>query len=121
MVAHVARFAHAVHSPDGIAHIHAGHGEGGAEHIAQGAAARHLTVVNETLTGNARLLADILRRMNGMQVEIEADEHLLCHIRSGEAVFDIMGMAAADFPEMPSVAEGEKIELDGELYKCRIE
>ena len=58
MVAHVARFAHAVHSPDGIAHIHAGHGEGGAEHIAQGAATRHLTVVDETLTGNARLLAD---------------------------------------------------------------
>lgn len=64
---------------------------------------------------NARILSDILRRMNGMQVEIEADEHLLCHIRSGEAVFDIMGMAAADFPEMPSVTEGEKLSLEGEI------
>ncbi len=64
---------------------------------------------------NARLLADILRRMNGIQVEIEADGNLLCHIRSGEAVFDIMGMAAADFPEMPSVADGEKLSLEGDV------
>ncbi len=65
---------------------------------------------------NARLLSDILRRMNGTQVEIEADERLMCHIRSGEAVFDIMGMAATDFPEMPSVADGAKIKLDGATF-----
>ncbi len=64
---------------------------------------------------NARLFADILRRMSGIQVEIEADNNLLCHIRSGEAVFDIMGMAAADFPEMPSVADGEKLTIAGDV------
>ena len=64
---------------------------------------------------NARLLADILRRMNGLQVEIEADEKLNCHIKSGEATFDIMGMAATDFPEMPSVAEGENLSVDSSL------
>lgn len=64
---------------------------------------------------NARLFADILRRMNGIQVEIEADSRLMCHIRSGEAVFDIMGMAANDFPEMPSVADGKKINVDGDI------
>ncbi len=64
---------------------------------------------------NARLLADILRRMNGMQVEISADERLNCHIKSGEATFDIMGMAATDFPEMPSVTEGEAISVDGKI------
>ena len=64
---------------------------------------------------NARLLADILRRMNGLQVEISADEKLNCHIKSGEATFDIMGMAATDFPEMPSVADGENISLDGKI------
>lgn len=64
---------------------------------------------------NAKLLSEILRRMNGIQVEIEADSRLMCHIRSGEAVFDIMGMAASDFPEMPSVAEGTKLSLDGEV------
>lgn len=64
---------------------------------------------------NARLLSDILRKMNGVQVEIETDEKLMCHLRCGEAVFDIMGMAASDFPEMPSVSDGSKLSLPGEF------
>lgn len=65
---------------------------------------------------NARLLADILRKLRGIDVEIESDERLVCHIRSGEAVFDIMGMEANDFPEMPSLAEGENLILNGEDF-----
>ncbi len=64
---------------------------------------------------NAKLLSEILRRMNGVQVEIEADSRLMCHIKSGEAVFDIMGMAASDFPEMPSVSDGTKLSIDGDI------
>ncbi len=65
---------------------------------------------------NARLLADILRKLRGIDVEIESDERLVCHIKSGEAVFDIMGMEATDFPEMPSLTEGENLNLDGEDF-----
>ncbi len=64
---------------------------------------------------NARLLADILRRMNGVQVEITADSRLNCNIKCGEATFDIMGMAAADFPEMPTVGNGNSIITDGKV------
>lgn len=64
---------------------------------------------------NARILSDILRRMNGLQVEIKADEKLNCNIKSGEASFDIMGMAATDFPEMPAVADGNVISINGKL------
>ena len=64
---------------------------------------------------NAKLLADILRRMNGLQVEISADSRLNCHIKCGEATFDIMGMAAEDFPEMPSVGNGKVISIDGSV------
>ena len=64
---------------------------------------------------NARLLADILRRMNGIQVEISADNKLNCNIKSGEATFDIMGMAATDFPEMPSVNNQNNISIDGKV------
>ena len=64
---------------------------------------------------NARLLADILRRMNGIQVEISADSKLNCNIKCGEASFDIMGMAATDFPEMPSVAEGDEISIESDI------
>ncbi len=64
---------------------------------------------------NARLLADILRRLGGVQVEIETDEKLNCHIRCGEATFDIMGMAATDFPEMPSVSEDKSITIEADI------
>ena len=65
---------------------------------------------------NARLLADILRKLRGIDVEIESDDRLVCHIRSGEAVVDIMGMEANDFPEMPSLTEGENLNIDGEDF-----
>lgn len=64
---------------------------------------------------NARLLADILRKMNGLQVEIRADDRLNCNIKCGEATFDIMGMAATDFPEMPTVAGEKNFEIEGKL------
>lgn len=66
---------------------------------------------------NAKILADILRRMDGLSVEISTDDRLMCHIKSGAANFDIMGMAASDFPEMPSVAEKNKTVLSGEIIK----
>ena len=64
---------------------------------------------------NAKLLSDILRRMNGLQVEISSDSRLNCHIKCGEATFDIMGMAAEDFPEMPTVGSGKIVSVEGKL------
>ena len=64
---------------------------------------------------NAKLLSDILRRMNGIQVEISADSRLNCHIKCGEATFDIMGMAAEDFPEMPTVGSGKIVSVEGKI------
>lgn len=65
---------------------------------------------------NARLLAEIIRKLKGIDVEVECDERLVCHIRSGEAVFDIMGMDANDFPEMPSLTDGENLKILGEDF-----
>lgn len=65
---------------------------------------------------NARLLAEILRKMNGMQVEISADDRLNCNIRSNEATFDIMGMAATDFPEIPTISESNSFSIEGKLF-----
>ena len=64
---------------------------------------------------NAKLLSDILRRMNGPQVEISSDSRLNCHIKCGEATFDIMGMAAEDFPEMPTVGNAGTVIIDGKV------
>ena len=69
---------------------------------------------------SANLLSNIIRRLNGPQVEIETDERLMCHIKCNEALFDIMGMAASDFPEMPSVDEGTKLTIDSEVFSSMV-
>lgn len=66
---------------------------------------------------SARLLSEILRRSDGVQVTIETDDRLMCHIRSGNAVFDIMGMKAEDFPEIPSIGDTNKITVKAGLLK----
>ncbi len=68
---------------------------------------------------NAKLLGDILRKLNGAFVEINAyqnNENTVCRIKSGEAVFDINVMSAIDFPEMPSVVGGNQFKLDSRLF-----
>ncbi len=64
----------------------------------------------------AKLLADILRKMSDVQVEISADSKLNCNIKCGEATFDIMGMAATDFPEIPSVSSDNSFKVDGKVF-----
>lgn len=64
---------------------------------------------------NARILSEILRRMDGDKISIVTNERLMCTISCKDSVFDIMGMAASDYPEMPSVADGEKIKISGDV------
>ena len=66
---------------------------------------------------NARLLCEIIRKSNSPEITIETDDRLMCHIKSGNAVFDIMGMKAEDFPETPSVPETESVSIKGGLLK----
>lgn len=66
---------------------------------------------------DAKILGEILRRMNGPAVEISADDRLMCHIKCASASFDIMGMAATDFPEMPNVSKENALILSGEILK----
>ena len=66
---------------------------------------------------DARYLSGILRTMDGETVNITVDERSMCHIECENTVFDIMGMVAVDFPEMPSVSEGKSFEIDGEIIK----
>ena len=66
---------------------------------------------------SAKFLNNILHSMNGEVVKFTADERLMCHIESGTAVFDMMGMAAVDFPEIPTVAEGKLLKIDASILK----
>ena len=66
---------------------------------------------------NARILCDILKKLPGETVSIEADERQLARITSGEAKYSIMGMSAEEYPELPSVTGGLPIVLQQGVLK----
>lgn len=69
---------------------------------------------------NARLFGDIVRKLPGDRVELETDDRYQTVIRSGEADFSIMGIDAAEYPELPTVADGDEISLVEETLKSMI-
>jgi len=66
---------------------------------------------------NSRLFGEMLRKMSGDFVSISVDERLMCKIESSSAVFEILGMASNDFPEMPVVDNSKKLSLPCEQLK----
>lgn len=69
---------------------------------------------------NAKILCDILRSLPFETVRIEVDERLTCRIKSGDAEFSLIGISAAEYPELPSVESGFPIVMDSECIKDMI-
>ena len=55
---------------------------------------------------NAKLFGDIVRRSPSDEVEVTVDEKLNVYIKSGKSEFHILGISAAEYPELPTVDEG---------------
>ncbi len=52
----------------------------------------------------AKLLLEMLIKMDGEEVTFDLDSKYLCTIESGKAQFMIMGIAADEFPDLPSLS-----------------
>lgn len=70
---------------------------------------------------NARLFGDIIRRMPDDTVTISADERLTVHLSCGDADFDISGLSAADYPDLPEVEDEYSISLPRKTLRSMIE
>ncbi len=55
---------------------------------------------------NAKLFGDIVRRSPSDDVQVTVDEKLNVYIKSGKSEFHILGISAAEYPELPTVDEG---------------
>lgn len=64
---------------------------------------------------NARILCDILRRLPGENVRIEADERQLCVIRCGEVEYKLVGIAAEEYPELPAITGTQPVLIDSDV------
>lgn len=69
---------------------------------------------------NAKLLADMVKKLPSEEVTIESNEKEIVHIQSGTAEFDIVGMNAEDYPSLPDMEEKERIHIDGTILKDMI-
>ena len=69
---------------------------------------------------NARILCDILRKLPAEKVIIEADERQLCVIRCGEVEYKIVGIAAEEYPELPTVQGGFPIIVESNILRDMI-
>ena len=60
----------------------------------------------------AKLLSDMVRNLAAEEIEISSDDTLATHIKSGITEYDLMGLSAADFPELPSPGADEAFSID---------
>lgn len=70
---------------------------------------------------NARLFGDIVRRLPNDEVTVTVDDHLLVHLNCGDADFDISGLDAKDFPELPTVEEEYSVTMARNTLRDMIE
>ena len=68
---------------------------------------------------NAKILCDILRKLDDETVTIETNATAVSII-SGAAQYNITGIDADDYPELPSVNGGQQIELNQKLLHSMI-
>ncbi len=64
---------------------------------------------------SARVFGEIVKKMPGDQIALETDDALMCTVKSGRSKFAIVGMAAAEFPELPALSDGISFSFNAEL------
>lgn len=69
---------------------------------------------------NARLFGDIIRRMPDDMIVFSADEKLMVHLGCGDASFDILGLSADDYPELPEVDNQCGVAMEQKTLKAMI-
>ncbi|MCI2055719.1 MAG: DNA polymerase III subunit beta [Oscillibacter sp.] len=70
---------------------------------------------------NARLFGDIVRRMPDDIVTFSADDKQLVHLSCGDADFDILGLSAADYPELPEVEDEFCVTMKQNVLRAMID
>lgn len=70
---------------------------------------------------NARLFGDIIRKMPDDVVTFASDEKQVVHLSCGDADFDILGLSAADYPELPEVEDEFSVSIQQKVLRSMIE
>ncbi len=60
----------------------------------------------------AKLLFDMIKSLDGEEVSIDSEENMSTTVKSGITEYDLMGMSATDFPELPNPGADRAFEID---------
>lgn len=70
---------------------------------------------------NARLFGDIIRRMPDDLVTFTSNEKLQVRLLCGDADFEIPGLSAADYPDLPEVEDEYAVSIQRKVLRAMIE
>ena len=70
---------------------------------------------------NAKLFGDIIYKMPDDMVVFSADDKMTVHLSCGNADYEIMGLSAEDYPELPSVEETNGFSMQQRTMKAMID
>lgn len=70
---------------------------------------------------NAHLFGDIVRKMPDDVITFVSDERQLVHLSCGDADFDILGLSAGDYPELPEVEDEYSVSIQQKVLRAMID
>lgn len=73
-----------------------------------------------SLVLGARLFGEMIRRMPDGIVSISSDETGMVTVKCGKTEFSFMSIDASDYPELPTVSDGETVTLPQKMLKSMI-
>lgn len=68
----------------------------------------------------AKYFTEIVKKAPGQQLELELTAHNVVKIGSGSAVFQLNGIDAEEYPQLPSIDENQTFRLSAQLFKTMI-
>lgn len=83
---------------------------------------RKAVVIEEgSVTVNARKLYEIVREMPDDKIELKTKENNWLEIKSGKAVFNVVGLSSEEFPDIMNLSMDKLFEIDGMMIKEMID
>lgn len=70
---------------------------------------------------NARLFGDIIRRMPDDLITLASNEKMQVRLLCGDADFEIPGLSAADYPDLPEVEDEYAVSIQRKVLRAMIE
>ncbi len=69
---------------------------------------------------SAKYFGEIVRKLPAEHVEITVEDHLMTKIKSGSSVFNLNGLDAEEYPQLPQIEEDQVCRIPTDLLKFMI-